>query len=372
MHTARGILKPTVSVIMPIYNEGRVLAETFECLRLQSYQNLEIVCIDDGSLDDSTEIERNYAKRDDRIRLYLLNHVGAANARNFGLMKAKGKYIIFLDSDDLYHPNFISCMVDALESSNADMCLCESDVFYSLFERPRPHIRFNARFGQGLYQRESFGRDLFQIGYGYPWNKMFRLEFLLQCNLTFQRVRCFNDCLFSAKAISSADTVYLIKSPLVLYRRGLGTSIQDTRYKYSSDALLVAEELYSQLYNEVLTDLEVMSLREKCGTMLVATASGLACINAYDSKIHMRVRRDMQSFGLMNVSILDLGNMKLGLQLLLLKYSNYLGIAWAYRHWKQPVNGKPHSMLRKIELGVRIVTAVIIGMLPKNRQAVDN
>lgn len=98
--------KPLVSVIMPMYNSARYVAESIESVIAQTYSNWELMVIDDGSIDDSIKIVKEYSRRDDRIKLLFNdNHVGNPSApRNYGIEKAQGEFIAFLDSDDVWLP----------------------------------------------------------------------------------------------------------------------------------------------------------------------------------------------------------------------------------------------------------------------------
>lgn len=90
-----------VSVIVPIYNAEKYISECIESITCQTYKNLEIILINDGSLDNSIKICKQYAKNDDRIKLIDVENHGVSYARNKGIEEATGEYIIFIDSDDI-------------------------------------------------------------------------------------------------------------------------------------------------------------------------------------------------------------------------------------------------------------------------------
>ncbi|MDE0471745.1 MAG: glycosyltransferase family 2 protein [Ekhidna sp.] len=103
---------PLVSVIMPAYNVSKVIAESIESVLSQSYRNWELIIINDGSSDDTLAVSKHFQGRDNRITLINLKHnVGAANARNTGLLRAKGELIAFLDSDDLWERGMLEIQV---------------------------------------------------------------------------------------------------------------------------------------------------------------------------------------------------------------------------------------------------------------------
>jgi glycosyltransferase involved in cell wall biosynthesis len=108
---------PLVSVVMPVYNSQRFLAEAIECILNQTFTDFEFLIIDDGSTDTSSDILATYAKRDERIRIYThTKNLGIAEARNLGLKLAKGKYVATMDSDDLVLPERLQLQVAYMES----------------------------------------------------------------------------------------------------------------------------------------------------------------------------------------------------------------------------------------------------------------
>lgn len=111
-----------ITVIIPVYNVKPYLSKCLESVGKQSYKNLEIILVDDGSDDGSFSICKEFSKRDSRIKLYHTKNLGLAHARNVGLDHANGKYIVFVDSDDYIHENMISTMMDKAE--DADLVIC--------------------------------------------------------------------------------------------------------------------------------------------------------------------------------------------------------------------------------------------------------
>ena len=96
-----------ISIVVPLYNVENYLKECIDSILTQSYHNLEIILVDDGSTDNSGKICDNYAKKDSRIKVIHKENGGASDARNYGIKEAKGKYIQFTDSDDFYDKNSI-------------------------------------------------------------------------------------------------------------------------------------------------------------------------------------------------------------------------------------------------------------------------
>ncbi len=114
-------MKDLLSVIIPIYNAEQWLGETLDSLCRQIYENIEIICVDDGSSDNSTAVVEKYQERNKRIRLIKQENSGVSQTRNRGIAEAKGKYIAFLDADDLVTETAYADMIDLLESEQSDI-----------------------------------------------------------------------------------------------------------------------------------------------------------------------------------------------------------------------------------------------------------
>ena len=121
------MIKPLVSVIIPLYNRVTLVEETVNSVLLQTYTNFELIIVDDGSNDGSLLLAKSLAEQDERIAIYSRPKElprGANSCRNFGLKKSKGDYVKWLDSDDLLMPDALSIQVENIEVSDADVSLC--------------------------------------------------------------------------------------------------------------------------------------------------------------------------------------------------------------------------------------------------------
>ena len=117
-----------VSIIVPVYNVAPYLREALDSIVNQTYKDLEILIIDDGSTDGSSAICEEYASKDPRIRLIHQSNKGLSGARNTGLEHATGDYVAFIDSDDSVSPVFIESLVNAMTSSSASIAVCKFSI----------------------------------------------------------------------------------------------------------------------------------------------------------------------------------------------------------------------------------------------------
>ena len=113
-----------ISVIIPVYNIQQHLRECLDSVLGQSYPHLQVICVDDGSTDESPAILAQYAQKDNRVQVIRQQNAGPGAARNTGLEAATGEYVIFLDSDDWFEPDFLEKMVDTAVREGADVAIC--------------------------------------------------------------------------------------------------------------------------------------------------------------------------------------------------------------------------------------------------------
>ena len=210
-----------VSVIMPVYNAQRHLAQTLESVCNQTLKDIELICVDDGSTDNSREIIKEFMLRDGRIALVSQQNLFAGTARNNGLSKAKGEYVVFWDSDDFFNEKALEIMYNKITADNADICLCNAFKYYTEFDKSLCSDEF---VSYGILPKETpFNKNdipdkIFNMGANVPWNKMFRAEFIKANRLEFQNTRQANDTYFVLMAIFLADKITYVKNRLVHYR----------------------------------------------------------------------------------------------------------------------------------------------------------
>jgi len=129
------MIKGLISVIVPVYKTEAFLTKCVESIRAQTYENLEMILVDDGSPDNSGNLCDRLAKEDERISVIHKPNGGLASARNTGLDAAKGEYVAFVDSDDTIDADMFGRMQKQLEEENADICMCGLNMIYDGYER---------------------------------------------------------------------------------------------------------------------------------------------------------------------------------------------------------------------------------------------
>lgn len=209
-----------VSVIIPVYNVSEYLVECLESTILQTYRNLEIIIIDDGSEDGSLEICKKYEKKDKRIKVYSKENGGVSSARNMGISLASGEYITFIDSDDFLDLCFISTLVNLIEDDEENDASAVTMYFWYSKEK---NIRCENGF-EGVHQctkqevlDHAFDKETPWVGFA--CGKMYRLEIINKYNIRFdERIRLCEDSLFNYLFFDHAKFCNIESVPLYYYR----------------------------------------------------------------------------------------------------------------------------------------------------------
>ena len=224
---------PKVSVIMPVYNALPYLVKSVDDVLKQSMREIELICVDDGSTDDSLKILRDYEAKDARVRVLTQKNLFAGTARNLGIEHASGDYFMFLDADDLFEPNLIERLYASCEKNDSQMALCRSDIFdmaSSRFVRSNPLPR--ALFPKTeSFSPLAYSDYLFQFVTPVPWGKIFRRDLIEQGCIRFESRRNANDLYFSFCNAAIARSISFVDEVLVHLRRGHTGNTQSQNHK---------------------------------------------------------------------------------------------------------------------------------------------
>lgn len=212
-----------VSVVIPVYNSGKFLSQTLDSILTQTLSDIEVLCVDDGSLDSGPEILETYAKKDPRIRLFRLKNSGpgAADARNKGLEEARGKYLSFLDADDLFDPDLLKKAYERAEITGADAVLydaCSFDSDSGDFTDVGTYILYDKLPAKEIFQAFDYKDCFFQAESGAAWCGLYRRLFVLEHGLQFKAHHHTDDLYFTYTALLSAERITALPDKLLFYR----------------------------------------------------------------------------------------------------------------------------------------------------------
>lgn len=201
-----------ISVIIPVYGVEKYIRQCLDSVINQSYKNLEIIVINDGTKDRSAEIAKEYAVKDTRIKVYDYENGGVSTARNRGLELAKGDYISFVDGDDWLHPDFYKTLSEALETNHADIAKCSIIETDTVTEKIIGFQKSKAEEADfDLYF--STGGMLWSV----VWNALYKREIVSEIRFP-DRIQSCEDEYASVMYIFKAKTVVELKDALYYYR----------------------------------------------------------------------------------------------------------------------------------------------------------
>lgn len=229
-----------VSVIIPVYNGMQYLRECLDSVCGQTLHDIEILCIDDGSTDDSYRILEEYRDRDVRIKLFQQSNQYAGVARNKGMDEAEGEYLAFWDCDDFFEKDCLERMYAKASEWKADICVCGGNQYYTDSKSLVPNPRYLVR--SMLPEKESFcSKDIPDTILNFTsipaWNKIYRSEFARQTGLRFGGIRIGEDVYFTVRALETARAIVTVPERLVNYRTAQGTSLVDHMEENASDVV---------------------------------------------------------------------------------------------------------------------------------------
>ena len=203
---------PLISLIIPCYNAQQTLKKCLDSVIQQSYTNLEIILVDDGSTDESSKIYEEFQSKDERLKIYKQENSGVSKARNKGVAIATGAYICFVDSDDWVETNYCSELYDLLVKENADISIVEASYEDELgnvvFNKPTSEEKiFDGKRALALLLED-------EVIQSHPWGKLYKAPFLKNVNFP-ENLKGFEDYSTLFKIFDKA--VKVVKSNEKLY-----------------------------------------------------------------------------------------------------------------------------------------------------------
>ena len=238
-----------LSVIIPVYNVEKYLAECLDSVCSQTLKDIEIICIDDGSTDSSLEILKEAAAKDPRLRILRQQNKGAGAARNCGIREARGRYLFFADADDRLALDLLERTVRRAEEADADVVAFGFRRFNADGMQGR-QLGYQGQWlkpGQTIFSRADCPDHILRMTYPAPWNKLFARRFVLDAGLRFDEISSSNDISFSAVASFKARRTAVLNETLYFHRIGHGGTITSTKQKNLDNVLLAAQSAIRQV-----------------------------------------------------------------------------------------------------------------------------
>ncbi len=233
-----------ISIIVPIYNAEKYLSKSIESLIHQTLNEIEIILVDDGSKDKSADICKEYAKRDERIKVIIKENEGQAKARNTALEIAKGKYIMFLDSDDMYEKDACEVMYNLAEEKQADY-VSANYIMIDENDEKRPKPAFDAEKYQEFELNINDYTKSFFVMNSTPWNKIYNLEFLNKNKIKFDVNPPSEDDYFTTLVYMKSKKGYYTSKIIYDYRYNPNSTSNKCDKEYFRKQNLVYKSIYN-------------------------------------------------------------------------------------------------------------------------------
>lgn len=247
-----------VSVIVPVYQVEKYIRRCINSIRAQTYKNLQVLLIDDGTRDDSGKICDEYAKKDHRIEVFHKENGGLSDARNYGLEHAVGEYIVFVDSDDFLCPQYVERLLEMCVTEEADIAICD----YSRTEHDYiilQHKKFKTKEYSGIKAVEQlFGRN--HVYMTVAWNKMYKRE--LFEGIRFPKGKIHEDEATTYKLFLKSTRVIATDEILYGYFMSEGSIMRDEYRVQRLDIIKIALDRLKTLQKAGYSDLVLLSKRE--------------------------------------------------------------------------------------------------------------
>lgn len=238
----------SISVLMPVYNSEKFLEETVQAVINQSYTNWELILVDDGSTDNSKKLCDELRKKENRIKFIDKKNTGVSDTRNVALKNAKGQYVVFVDSDDLIHKDYLKLLVNSMNKYNTDLSVC------NFIERKISNTgkvedinrEFCPKEVIEMAEMKGYIMDFGNSGLLNPlWNKIYKNQIIKENNITFdEKVETGEDFIFNLQYFRKTKKISFIKEKLYYYIRRNNNSIT---YKYIENMYEKGLEIHSLL-----------------------------------------------------------------------------------------------------------------------------
>ncbi len=240
-------MEQKVSIVVPVYNVEKYLKRCVDSLIGQSYPNIEILLVDDNSKDSSFSICKEYELKDSRIRVFHKENEGLGLTRNYGIERATGEFITFVDSDDYLTSDAIAVMMERAISTDADVVIATN-----YYKNEEQEVVIPERLYSGseikkiimVHMMGNKGNKLDAISYT-AWGKLYKKELFAKNNLEFpsERKYIWEDLAFSVKAYPLCERVYILHKPVYYYCFNEGS----LTHTYKPNKLELVMELYSYM-----------------------------------------------------------------------------------------------------------------------------
>lgn len=231
---------PKISVIIPVYNVENYITHCLDSILNQSFKDFEIICVNDGSSDNSLEILQNYSKKDQRIIVIDKDNEGSGIARNAGLAIAKGEYVFFVDGDDWIEDEALNKMFEQAEKTGVDILIFGGLSYYEGVGKNGGYScdKLPKKYLNRVFSSEDIKKDIFKFP-STAWTKLYKRNFLIKNNIRFQEIKVGQDQLPFFHSMIMAKKIALFPENLYCYRKNRKGAVTSVKKKKNFSPIYV-------------------------------------------------------------------------------------------------------------------------------------
>ncbi len=289
---------PKVSVIVPIYNVEKYIDKCLSTLKNQSFRDFEVLLINDETPDNSMQIAEKYASEDSRFLIFGKKNGGLSDARNFGIEHSRGEFIVFVDSDDYLHEDYLKTMYEDCINNNADMAYCR---FKHTIDKTKIKI-FSINPKKSVIERDKALDMIIRDNrmHSYAWNKMYRKTLFTDNNIRYP-IMYFEDVATSARVLFHANKIAVTDKNLYYYVRRSG-SIMSTMNSKKIEHLLLSILItrnYIQLhgeYDKYKKAVRAVALKMRLINIYSIIRQHIICGNFKGMKTNLRTNKKLYKY----------------------------------------------------------------------------
>lgn len=273
-------MKIAVSIVVPVYNAEKTLKRCLESLVHQTLKNIEIICVNDGSTDNSADLLEQYDKKYSNVRIVTQKNGGLSAARNSGMKEAVGEYIGLVDSDDWVSTDFFEKLYNAATKFNADIAAAGIIRLHKF--NKKNYLEFKQEYCSDDFEEKL---NLCKLPHkSYVWNKIYRSEFLSKNNLKFEEGRIYEDIIFTPQALFYSNKLVTVPGAKYFYWRSSNSlvkrkdakALEDIKYAHETSKKFLAE------HNIDLSSKQITTKRHKI--------LGITCIKIQENDEFKEIR----------------------------------------------------------------------------------
>jgi len=235
-----------VSLIIPVYNVEKYIGEMLKSIYNQTFCDFEVIIVNDGSTDKSEDIILKYCEKYNNITYLKQNNLGVSEARNLAMKEIKGKYSLFLDSDDYIECDMLEKLYVAIEKNNADIAICGFKKIYESNNKEEV-ILFNVENYKIYKNFEVINKMLNMEIRGFLWNKMFLTKNIFKYNMHFEKDRYIQDWAPVFNQVINAEKIVFVNEPLYYYRQRENSNLHRVDIKRIDDFNFAAKLICSYI-----------------------------------------------------------------------------------------------------------------------------